>query len=91
MVMPGLHEGHIHDVERSDQKTCDLKADPLSVPELQARIQACLDDPALGDGDDWLVVANLYMQFLKPSGTAAAQVDPRRAPDTTARSPSRPP
>jgi predicted amidohydrolase YtcJ len=22
MVMPGLHEGHIHDVERSDQKTC---------------------------------------------------------------------
>ncbi len=69
MVMPGLHEGHIHDVERSDQKTCDLKADPLSMPELQARIQACLNDPALGDGDDWLVVANLYMQFLKPSGT----------------------
>jgi hypothetical protein len=70
MVMPGLQDGHIHDVTRSDQKTCDLKADPLSVPELQARLRACLDDPALGGPNDWLQVTNLYMQFLKPAGTA---------------------
>jgi predicted amidohydrolase YtcJ len=70
MVMPGLQDGHIHDVTRSDQKTCDLKADPLTVSELQARIQACLDDPELGGPGDWLEVSNLYMQFLKPAGTA---------------------
>ena len=69
MVMPGLQDGHIHDVTRSDRKTCDLKADPLSVPELQARIQACLNDPELGGSGDWLDVTNLYMQFLKPAGT----------------------
>lgn len=70
MVMPGLQDGHIHDVTRSDEKTCDLKADPLTVPELQAKIQACLDDPELGGPNDWLLVSNLYMQFLKPAGTA---------------------
>ena len=70
MVMPGLQDGHIHDVTRSEQKTCDLAADPLTVPELQARLRACLDDPALGGPNDWLQVSNLYMQFLKPAGTA---------------------
>ena len=70
MVMPGLQDGHIHDVTRSEQKTCDLEADPLTVPELQARLRACLDDPALGGPNDWLQVSNLYMQFLKPAGTA---------------------
>ena len=47
MVMPGLHEGHIHDVMNSDQETCDLKAEPLTVAEFQARVQACLNDPDL--------------------------------------------
>ena len=74
MVMPGLHEGHIHDVVNSDQKTCDLEAEPLTVPEFQARVQACLDDPELhtapaGSPNDFLNVENLYMQFLRPAGT----------------------
>jgi predicted amidohydrolase YtcJ len=75
MVMPGLHEGHIHDVVKSDQKVCDLEAKPLTVPELQAKVQACLDDPELhtappGSPNDFLNVQNLYMQFLRPAGTA---------------------
>jgi predicted amidohydrolase YtcJ len=69
MVMPGLQDGHIHDVQKSDVKECDLQAAPLTVPEFQARVQACLNDPELGDADDWLIVSNLYMQFLKPAGT----------------------
>jgi predicted amidohydrolase YtcJ len=74
MVMPGLHEGHIHDVVNSDQKTCDLKAEPLTVPEFQAKVQACLNDPELhtappGSPNDFLNVENLYMQFLRPAGT----------------------
>ena len=71
MAMPGIHDGHIHDITNSDQKTCDLEAAPLTVPELQERVQACLDDPALGsEPDDFLIVENLYMQFLRPAGTA---------------------
>jgi predicted amidohydrolase YtcJ len=70
MVMPGLEDGHIHDVTRSEQKTCDLEAAPLTVPELQTRLRACLNDPELGGPNDWLQVTNLYMQFLKPAGTA---------------------
>jgi predicted amidohydrolase YtcJ len=71
MAMPGIHDGHIHEITNSDQKTCDLEAAPLTVPELQGRVQACLDDPALGsEPDDFLVVENLYMQFLRPAGTA---------------------
>jgi predicted amidohydrolase YtcJ len=71
MAMPGIHDGHIHEVVNSDQKTCDLQAAPLTVPELQARVQACLDDPELGtEPDDFLIVENLYMQFLRPAGTA---------------------
>jgi predicted amidohydrolase YtcJ len=71
MAMPGIHDGHIHGVTKTDQKTCDLEAAPLTVPELQARVQACLDDPELGsEPDDFLIVENLYMQFLRPAGTA---------------------
>jgi predicted amidohydrolase YtcJ len=71
MAMPGIHDGHIHDITNSDQKTCDLEAAPLTVPDFQARVQACLDDPELGsEPDDFLVVENLYMQFLRPAGTA---------------------
>ncbi|MFI6505894.1 amidohydrolase [Nonomuraea typhae] len=71
MVMPGLHEGHIHDITRDDRKTCDLKADPLTVKQFQSRVRACLADPELGgEPDDFLQVTNLYMQFLRPAGTA---------------------
>jgi predicted amidohydrolase YtcJ len=74
MVMPGIHEGHIHDVVNSDQETCDLNAEPLTVSEFQTRVQACLDDPDLhtapvGSPNDFLNVENLYMQFLRPAGT----------------------
>jgi predicted amidohydrolase YtcJ len=74
MMMPGLHEGHIHGITKPARPTCDLEGVPLTVPEFQARIQACLDDPALhtaepGAPDDFLVVSNFYMQFLRPGGT----------------------
>ncbi|MFE0152328.1 amidohydrolase [Nonomuraea sp. NPDC059007] len=70
MVMPGLHEGHIHDITREDRKTCDLKAEPLTVAQFRGRVKACLADPELGaEPDDFLNVTNLYMQFLRPAGT----------------------
>jgi predicted amidohydrolase YtcJ len=74
MVMPGIHEGHIHGITNSDQETCDLEAAPLTVPEFQAKVAECLADPDLhtapeGSPDDFLIVENLYFQFLRPAGT----------------------
>lgn len=73
MVMPGIHEGHIHDVTGSDpsQATCDLGAASLTVEQFRTRVEGCLADPELGsEPDDFLAVDNFYMQFLRPYGTA---------------------
>jgi predicted amidohydrolase YtcJ len=74
MVMPGLHEGHIHDITNSDLPDCNLGAGPLTVEEFQALVQACLDDPQFntstpGAPDNFLLVSDLYFQFLRPAGT----------------------
>jgi predicted amidohydrolase YtcJ len=69
MVMPGLQDVHIHGVTAPAYERCNLKADPLTVPELQARLTECLENPAYGSGDDWLIVEDLYIQFLRPAGT----------------------
>ena len=73
MVMPGLHEGHIHGVRNPDRPPCDLGAGALTVPEFQAKIEGYLHDPgfhtsAPGAPDDFLIVENLYFQFLRPAG-----------------------
>jgi hypothetical protein len=74
MVMPGIHEGHIHGITNRDQPPCNLGAGPLTVPEFQAKVQACLDDPRFhtstpGAPDDFLIAEDLYFQFLRPAGT----------------------
>ena len=78
MVMPGLEDGHIHDVTTPAQKTCDLGGKPLTVEEFRAMIEVCLTDPELhtaapGAADDFLVVSNFYLQFLRPAGTPATK------------------
>lgn len=75
MVMPGIHEGHIHGITKSDRPDCNMGAGPLTVPEFQAKVQACLDDPQFntstpGASDNFLLVSDLYFQFLRPAGTA---------------------
>lgn len=74
MVMPGIHEGHIHSITKQDRPAADLGAGPLTVAEFQARVQAFLDDPQFhtgtpGAADDFLIAENLYFQFLRPAGT----------------------
>jgi predicted amidohydrolase YtcJ len=64
MVMPGLHDGHIHGITAAADE-CSLNYEPLTVPEFSARIKACLD----ASDDGWLVVSSWYQQFVIPSGT----------------------
>jgi predicted amidohydrolase YtcJ len=74
MVMPGIQEGHIHEVTNPDRPDCNMGGGPLTVPEFQAKVQTCLDDPQFNTGepgapDNFLVVHDLYFQFLRPAGT----------------------
>jgi len=74
MVMPGIIDGHIHDIIDPAQPSCDLGGGPLTIPEFRALVSACLADPALhtaapGAPDDFLVIDGFYAQFLRPAGT----------------------
>lgn len=75
MVMPGMIDGHTHDIVDPEQASCDLGGGSLSTTEFRAMVQECLDDPELhtgtpGAADDFLIVDGFYAQFLTPKGTA---------------------
>jgi len=65
MVMPGLVDGQL--------TTCNLDYAPLTRPQFQARIQACLDADPGASPDKWLQVSNWYRQFMRPPGTDATK------------------
>ena len=55
MVMPGLHDVHIHLLGLPERKECNLESRPLSLEELVPVLSACLAAYPLEDG--WLAVA----------------------------------
>jgi predicted amidohydrolase YtcJ len=78
MVMPGLIDGHMHPQSGGSRLlNCSLDYVPLSVPQFQARIQACLDKDGDTNPDKWLVVVNWFQQGMQPDGiaTTAATLD----------------
>jgi hypothetical protein len=54
MVMPGLHDAHIHVLGLVQPNGCDLNSEPLPLDQLSARVRECLDRYPLVDG--WLMV-----------------------------------
>lgn len=66
MVMPGLHDGHLHEdfAGAIAARMCDLEFRSLSVADFQARIAACLRDRP----GEWLEVASWTGE---PAATAA--------------------
>jgi predicted amidohydrolase YtcJ len=78
MLMPGLIDGHMHPQSGGSRLlNCSLNYEPLTVPQFQARIQACLDRDKRKDPDRWLVVVNWFQQGMRPDGveTTAATLD----------------
>ena len=81
MLMPGLIDGHMHPQSGGSRLlNCSLDYAPLTVPQFQQRIQACIDqDVRLGKADPkrWLVVVNWFQQGMLPDGvtTTAATLD----------------
>jgi predicted amidohydrolase YtcJ len=49
--------------------SCNLEYKALTVPQFQARIQACLDAEPQAGPDDWLLVINWFELAILPTGT----------------------
>lgn len=82
MLMPGLIDGHMHPQSGGSRLlNCSLDYASLTVPQFQARIQACLDRDKQKDNkrdpERWLVVVNWFQQGMQPDGvaTTAATLD----------------
>ena len=69
MLMPGLVDGHMHPLQGgSSLLKCNLNYEQLGVPELQARVQACLDKTRPLEPDSWLEVVNWFQEGMVPAG-----------------------
>jgi predicted amidohydrolase YtcJ len=73
MVMPGLVDGHMHPLSGGLTLTqCNLNYERLTVPQFQARVQACLDQSKNKEPDQWLQVVNWFQQDMLPAGVAVS-------------------
>jgi predicted amidohydrolase YtcJ len=71
MLMPGLVDGHMHPQSGGTRLlNCSLDYQPLTVPQFQARIQACLDQDQAKHVTPrrWLRVVNWFQQGMLPDG-----------------------
>jgi predicted amidohydrolase YtcJ len=76
ILMPGLIDGHMHPLEGGLQLlSCNLAYAALTVVELKARVQTCLDEAKTQEPDGWLDVENWFRQAMLPPGTAISAVD----------------
>jgi predicted amidohydrolase YtcJ len=55
MVMPGLHDMHIHALGTVESDMCDLNSQPKSLEQMVPVLQECLDRYDIQAGD-WLIV-----------------------------------
>ncbi|MFA9215968.1 MAG: amidohydrolase [Sphingomonadaceae bacterium] len=79
MLMPGLIDAHMHPLSGGKRLLhCNLNYEALTVPQFQARIQACADQDK--DPKQWLFVVNWFQQSMLPAGveTSRATLDALR-------------
>ena len=77
-LMPGLIDGHMHPLEAGLKlRKCSLDYEPLTVPQLQERIQVCLDKTKNQEPDGWLEVVSWFQESMRPAGvkTSRATLD----------------
>lgn len=55
MVLPGLHDVHLHMFGIVDPDICTLESEPLSLPEIAAQVRECLDRYDTSAGE-WMTV-----------------------------------
>jgi predicted amidohydrolase YtcJ len=72
MLMPGLVDGHMHPINGgASLLKCNLNYERLTLEQMQARIQACLDQTRNREPHDWLEVVNWFQEAMLPAGTIA--------------------
>ena len=82
MIMPGLHDGHMHPLAGgAGLLKCSLDYQPLTIAELKTRIAKCLSDTSADEPDTWLQVINSYRRRWSPR----ARRSPRRTSTRSAR------
>ena len=70
MLMPGLVDGHMHPLQGGGSLLkCNLNYAQLNVAQMQAQIQACLDQSKAHEPDAWLEVVNWFQEGMLPAGT----------------------
>jgi predicted amidohydrolase YtcJ len=70
MVMPGLVDGHSHPLQGGGALLkCNLNYEQLTIAQMQARIQSCLDQTQAREPDAWLEVVNWFQEGMLPAGT----------------------
>jgi predicted amidohydrolase YtcJ len=74
LAMPGLVDGHMHPLEGgASLRKCNLNYQQLTVSELQAKIQACLDSTQAREPDGWLEVVSWFQEGMVPAGVAVSR------------------
>ena len=76
--MPGLVDGHMHPLEAGNELLkCSLNYEPLTVAEVQQRVQACLDKTKSQEPNGWLEVVSWFQEGMRPAGvkTSRATLD----------------
>jgi predicted amidohydrolase YtcJ len=67
-VMPGLVDGHMHPLEGGQKlMKCSLHYQRLTVPQMQAGIQKCLDATRAQEPDGWLDVVAWFREAMIPA------------------------
>ncbi len=55
LVLPGLHDAHIHPFGIIERDQCDLQSQPMSLEQIVGVLKNCLDKYAIKEGE-WLAV-----------------------------------
>jgi predicted amidohydrolase YtcJ len=74
MMMPGLVDGHMHPLDGgASLLKCNLQYLQLTIAQMQAGIQKCLDQTAAREPDAWLEVVDWFQEGMIPAGIQATR------------------
>jgi len=68
MVMPGIHDMHVHALGTIKPDMCDLDSESLSLEQMVPVLQACIEEYEIAPGD-WLIV----LQWAFSSGNQPSE------------------
>ena len=70
MLMPGLIDGHMHPLAGGTVLLkCNLNYERLTIAQMQAKVQQCLDQSKDQEPNGWLEVVNWFQEAMLPAGT----------------------